>query len=111
MKKIKTQLKRLSKHECYRAIKGNNIKLWIWYKYHMAEMKCFQCTFQLQLVVWTITLRCHCVSYPLSNNNSISEIMLKPDRFSCSQKIWLKRDPPVQGRRFSLYNLSFKPVS
>ena len=21
--------------------------------------------------------------------------MLKPDRFSCSQKIWLKRDPPV----------------
>ena len=21
--------------------------------------------------------------------------MLKPDRFSCSQKIWLKQDPPV----------------
>ena len=21
--------------------------------------------------------------------------MLKPDRFSCSQKIWLKRDPPL----------------
>ena len=21
--------------------------------------------------------------------------MLKPDRFSCSQKIWLNRDPPV----------------
>ena len=21
--------------------------------------------------------------------------MLKPDRFSCSQKMWLKRDPPV----------------
>ena len=23
--------------------------------------------------------------------------MLKPDRFSCSQKIWLKWDPPVHG--------------
>ena len=21
--------------------------------------------------------------------------MLKPDRFSCSQKIWLKQDPPI----------------
>ena len=28
-------------------------------------------------------------------NNWISQIMLKPDRFSCSQKICLKRDPPV----------------
>ena len=28
-------------------------------------------------------------------NNWISWIMLKPDRFSCSQKIWLKWDPPV----------------
>ena len=24
--------------------------------------------------------------------------MLKPDRFSCSQKIWLKQDPPVLGK-------------
>ena len=39
--KDKNTTKWLSKHECYRAIKGNNIKLWIWYKYHMAEMKCF----------------------------------------------------------------------
>ena len=31
----------------------------------------------------------------LSNNNWISQIMLKPDRFSCSQKIWLKWDPLV----------------
>ena len=28
-------------------------------------------------------------------NNWISRIMLKSDRFSCSQKIRLKRDPPV----------------
>ena len=28
-------------------------------------------------------------------NNWISRIMLKLDRFSCSQKIWLKQDPPV----------------
>ena len=28
--------------------------------------------------------------------------MLKPDRFSCSQKIWLKQDPPV-----SDYNIIF----
>ena len=24
--------------------------------------------------------------------------MLKPDKFSCSQKIWLKQDPPVQAK-------------
>ena len=29
-------------------------------------------------------------------NNWISQIMLKPDRFSCSQKIWLKQDPPCK---------------
>ena len=39
--KDKNTTKWLSKHECYRAIKGNNIKLRIWYKYHMAEMKRF----------------------------------------------------------------------
>ena len=45
MKKIKTQLNDLFKHECYKAIKVNNIKLWIWYKYHMAEMKRFSALF------------------------------------------------------------------
>ena len=39
--KDKNTTERLSKHECYRAIKGNNIKLQIWYIYHMAEMKHF----------------------------------------------------------------------
>ena len=43
--KDKNTTKRLSKHECYRAIKGNNIKLRIWYKYHMAEMKRFSALF------------------------------------------------------------------
>ena len=43
--KDKNTTKQLSKHECYRAIKGNNIKLRIWYKYHMAEMKCFSALF------------------------------------------------------------------
>ena len=33
--------------------------------------------------------------YDLSNNNWISQVMLRLDRFLCSQKIWLKWDPPV----------------
>ena len=36
--------------------------------------------------------------YGLSNKNWIIWITLKPDRFSCSQKIWLKQDPPVVKR-------------
>ena len=34
--KCKNTTKQLSKHECYSAIKGDNIKLQIWIKYHMS---------------------------------------------------------------------------
>ena len=34
--KDKKTTKRLSKHECYSAIKTDNIKLWIWNIYHMS---------------------------------------------------------------------------
>ena len=33
--KCKNTTARLSKHECYKALNGHNIKLWTWYKYHM----------------------------------------------------------------------------
>ena len=63
MKKIKTQLNNylnmnvieLSKVIILNYGYGTNI---IW------QNEMFQCTFQFQLVVWTITLRCHCMSYP-----------------------------------------------
>ena len=38
-KKIKTYLNDLTKHECYKALNSNNIKLQIRYKYQMKVQK------------------------------------------------------------------------
>ena len=51
--KCKNTTKQLSKHECYKALNDNNIKLWIWYRYHMVEKKHF---------ITPELLRCHCES-------------------------------------------------
>ena len=45
MKKIKTQLNDYLNMNVIELSKGNNIKLRIWYKYHMAEMKHFSALF------------------------------------------------------------------
>ena len=51
MKKIKAHLNDHLKHECYKALNNNNIKLWIWYKYHTLEY--INTWMPLQVILYT----------------------------------------------------------
>ena len=37
--------------------------------------------------------------------------MLKPERFSCSQKIWLKWDPPVPKKKETWIPKNYRPIA